>query len=276
MSERLQQLLARLANFEQGASCDPSEGQKLPPKIDLRARTVVSLIYLIIILSVPINRLSELLIFAAFPIITAAQIGVKYGRIVRQSLIALPFVAVVGIFNIFYHREPIFSIGSVVVTVGWIEFCSIIVRALLSVQALLLLVRTEGYNALCRALRKLGLPSVFATQLLMLYRYTFILIEQLLSLVRARQARSFGRRALPVKDWGAVIGELTVRTFDRSERISQAMWARGFQGRMPDEFEAQPKWQWRDTTYLAAWSIGLLVIRITHPVERIATLFNQL
>ena len=275
MSEQLHRMLARLANFESGAIGNQNDTRKQATRIDLRARAIVSLIYLITMLSVPINRLSELLIFAAFPIITAAQTGVRYGRIARQSLIALPFVAVIGVFNIFYNREPIFAIGGVIITVGWIEFFSIIVRAMLSVQALLLLVRAEGYNALCRALRRLGLPSVFTTQLLMLYRYTSLLLEQLLSLVRARQARSFGRRALPVRAWGAVIGELTVRTVDRSERISQAMWARGFQGRMPDEQQVQ-RWQWRDTIYLTAWCLVLSVIRFTHPVERIVTLFNKL
>lgn len=276
MSERLQSLLTRLATFERGAIDEQNEEGNTSARIDLRARVAVSFIYLIIILSVPIEQLSELLIFAAFPIITAAQIALGYGRIAQQSLIALPFVALIGVFNIFYNRQPVFTIGSVVITIGWIQFCSIIVRALLSVQVLILLVRAEGYNALCRALRRIGVPSVFTTQLLMLYRYTFVLLEQMLSLVRARQVRSFGRRALPVSDWGAVVGELTVRTFDRSERIWQAMCARGFQGRMPDRQPTMPRWHKRDTAYLITWSIGLLVVRFTHPVERFVMLFNQL
>lgn len=268
MSARLQRLLVQLSAHERASVNRGS--------IDPRARIAVTLIYLVVMLSVPIARLSELLLYALFPIICAADVRIGYRPILRRSLFIVPFAALIGVFNIFYRREMAFVVGSVVITRGWLEFISIIVRAVLSVQAVLVLVRTEGYERICHSLQRLGVPATLTSQMAMLYRYMFVLIEQLLSLARARSARSFGRRAMPVSEWGAIVGQLTVRTFERAERISQAMWARGFDGRLPDPPTALRRWQRRDTIYLAVWSGALIACRVLYPVERFARFFNPL
>lgn len=268
MSRRLQRLLVQLSTLERAV---PNHSA-----IDPRARIVVTLIYLVIMLSVPITRLTELLLYALFPIICAADVRIEYRPILRQSLIVVPFVALIGVFNIFYDREAAMTVGGVTITRGWLEFFSIIVRALLSVQALLVLVRTEGFNRICNALQRLGVPAPLTTQLAMTYRYMFVLVSQLLSLTRARAARSFGRRAMPVGEWGTIVGQLTLHTFDRAERISMAMTTRGFEGRLPDYAHAERGWQWRDTIYVAAWGAVLIVCRATYPVEHFARIFNPL
>ncbi len=268
MSHRLQQLLVRLATLEGSA---PSRST-----IDPRARITVTIVYLVVMLSVPITRLSELLLYALFPIICAADVRIDYRAIVRQSLFVVPFAALIGVFNIFYHREASLEVGSVIITRGWLEFCSIIVRAILSVQALLVLVRIEGFDRISHNLQRLGAPATLTTQLAMLHRYMLIMIEQLLALARSRSARSFGRRAMPVGEWGAIVGQLTVRTFDRAERISLAMSSRGFDGHLPPPPIAQRRWQWRDTIYLATWSVALIACRIINPVERLVQLFDTL
>ncbi len=265
---RLQRLLVQLSALERAA---PNRST-----IDPRARIVVTLIYLATMLSVPIARLTELLLYALFPIVCAADVRIEYRPILRQSLIVVPFAALIGVFNIFYHREEAMVVGGVMITRGWLEFCSIIVRALLSVQALLVLVRTEGFNSICNALQRLGVPAPLTTQLAMTYRYMFVLVEQLLSLTRARAARSFGRRAMPVGEWGTIVGQLTLRTFDRAERISMAMAARGFEGQLPDYSHAARGWQWRDTIYIVVWSAVLIVCRATYPVEHLAHILNPL
>lgn len=268
MSDRLQHLLVRLSSLEQAATRKPT--------IDLRARIIVTFVYLIVMLSVPIARLSELLLYALFPIICAAEVGIRYRPILRQSLVIVPFAALIGVFNIFYHREATFAVGGLIITRGWLEFGSIIVRAVLSVQTLPLLVQIEGYNPLCRSLQRLGAPAQLTTQLIMLYRYIFVLAEQLLSLTRARASRSFDRRAMPVSEWGAIIGQLTVRTIERAERISLAMAARGFEGRMPATTTPPSRWQWRSTLYVAMWSAVIIACRVFSPVERLAQLFDTL
>ncbi|WP_418983345.1 cobalt ECF transporter T component CbiQ [Alistipes sp.] len=267
MSGKLAYVLAELDALERSA-----EAQSPLHRIDARAKLLLTVGFLTTMLSVPLTRLSELLLYFLFPIVGGAAGGLRYGPLFRRSLIVLPLVAFIGVFNLLYDREPALGIGPLVLTRGWITFLSIVVRGLLSVQALLLLIATTGYYRLCRSMQRLGVPSVFTTQLLFVYRYTYVLIREALQLTRARDARSFGRRAYPLRTWGTLVGQLLVRTFNRAELIGRAMLARGFTGRIPEGLGMQTAWRTRDTAFLAAGSTALLLLRLYHPVESLASL----
>ena len=79
----------------------------------------------------------------------------------------------------------------------------------------------------------MGVPSVLTTQLLLLYRYMSVLLEELQTMTRARTARGYGRSSYPMRLWAAMAGQLFLRSVDRAERIHRAMLARGFDGSMP-------------------------------------------
>lgn len=271
MKNRLQQVLCELDALERTA-----QQQSPLHRIDARAKLLVTVVFLVTMLSVPLARLSEIGLYFLFPILTAALGGLRYGTILRRSLVVLPFVAFVGVFNLFYDREPVFRIGSLVVTQGWIVFLSVILRGLLSVQALLVLISATGYYRLCRSMQRLGVPALFTTQLLFVYRYLYVLIDEALVLSRARDARSFGRKSYPLKVWGMLIGQLLLRTFDRAERIGLAMCARGFTGRIPPGLGDRPVWRTRDTVFLAAWSAVLVALRVFRPAESLSALFGRL
>lgn len=267
---RLQFVLCELDALERSAG-----RRSLLQGFDARAKLLVTVVFLVSMLSVPLVRLSEILLFALFPIVTAALGGLSYGTLFRRSLVVLPFVAFVGVFNLFYEREPAFAVGTLVVTRGWVTFLAIILRGLLSVQALLVMISSTGFYRLCRAMQRLGVPSLFTTQLLFVYRYVYVLIEEAMAMQRARDARSFGRGSYPLRVWGTLIGQLLIRTFDRAERIGRAMLARGFTGRIPDGAAGHTAWSRRDTLFLTAWSVLLILMRVFHPAERISALLNN-
>lgn len=269
MKNKLQYVLCELDAMERTA-CMHSPLHS----IDARAKLIVTGVFLVTMLSVPLTRLSDILLYFAFPLLTAAMGRFDYGRIFRRSLVVLPFVVFIGVFNLFYDREPAFRIGTLVVTVGWVRFLSIILRGLLSVQAILILISATGYYSLCRSMQRLGVPSVFTSQLLFVYRYLYVLIGESLAMSRARDARSFGHRSYPLKVWGTMIGQLLIRTFDRAEHITQAMLARGFSGRIPAQTGEQAAWSIRDTLFITAWSAALIAIRLFQPIERLAALSN--
>ncbi len=240
-------------------------------RTDVRARLVVTAFFLVCMLSVPLGRLSVLLLFFAFPVLESAWSGIRYRDIFRRSLAVLPFVVFIGAFNLFYDRRPAFAVGSVVFTQGAVSFVSIAVRGLLSVQAVAILFRTEGYYRLCRGMQKLGMPWILTTQLLMVYRYIYVLVEQSLDMCRARDARSFGRRSYPLKIWAAMIGQLLVRTVERSQAIHRAMLARGFDGRIPDTLSGVWRWGRRDTAYVVLWCVPMLAVRAVGPAVIFST-----
>ena len=226
-------------------------------RTDARSKLLVTVVFLVTMLSVPLCRLPELLLFFVFPIVACAMGGLSYGTIFRRSLVVLPFVVFIGVFNLFYDREPVFRIGTLAVTAGWVSFLSIVLRGLLSVQALLVLIGSTGYYGLCRSMQRLGVEEAAAMQ-------------------QARDARSFGRRSYPLKIWGTLVGQLLIRTFDRAEQISRAMLARGFSGRIPEGVFERPAWKMRDTLFLAVWCSAFVLLRLCRPAENLSMLINNL
>lgn len=260
MRQRLAQALCRLEELEQRET-SPSPLHR----IDGRAKLLVTIVYTVLLLSVPLTHLSEVLLFAGYPLLAAPLAGLRYGTLLRRSLIVVPFVAGIGLFNLFEAREPLFRIGPVAVSVGWVTFWSILLRGLLSLQALLLLIYATGYYRLCRALQQLGVPEPFTTQLLFVHRYLCLLLRESITLSMAREARTFGRHRYPLRTWGPLVGQLLLRTFDRAARIGQAMAARGFDGQMPRLPGDTSRWRPLDTLYVAVWCSLFAGLRLVSP-----------
>jgi cobalt/nickel transport system permease protein len=79
----------------------------------------------------------------------------------------------------------------------------------------------------------MGAPALFISQLLFLYRYLFVLVEETMRIVRARDLRSFGKRGREATVAVRIIGSLFLRTMERAERIYRGMLSRGFRGDIP-------------------------------------------
>ena len=80
-------------------------------------------------------------------------------------------------------------------------------------------------------MRRLGFPLVLVATLQFMERYRHVLLEEIDRMATARRARTFGRRgALSWGLLGGLIGMLFLRTFERAERVHDAMIARGWTG----------------------------------------------
>ncbi len=124
---------------------------------------LVTVAYLIAMLSVPVDHIGMLLWFAIFPILAAPIQGITFGSVFVKSLYALPFIAFIGILNPIFDGAPALTVGTVTISRGWISFVSIILRGLMSVQAMIILVAACGFEGVCRGMRKLGVPAFLVT-----------------------------------------------------------------------------------------------------------------
>lgn len=101
----------------------------------------------------------------------------------------------------------------------------------LAFMMMLVLAGTTPFFKLLSAMRRLGVPRTLVTTLQFMYRYLFVLGEELERMLTARRARSFGSRGVP--GWGLLTGMIAMlflRTFERGERVHAAMLARGWDG----------------------------------------------
>jgi cobalt/nickel transport system permease protein len=162
---------------------------------------------------------------------TVGEIPVRF--ILRKVLLVSPFAIMIGVFNPLLDTATVAVISGIPISAGAVSFLSILLKFALTISAALLLIATTSFPGVCHALRRLGLPSLFVSQLLFLYRYIFVLMEETMRITRAREMRSVGSRGAGIRVFVRLIGTLFVRTVDRAERIYQAMLSRGFQGDIP-------------------------------------------
>lgn len=239
--------------------------------IDARALLIVTVVYLVTMLSVPLQRTDSIIWFAIYPIISAPLAHIPYERLFRNSLYVLPLLFFIGIFNPIYDHTPSFIVFGITVSAGWISFISILIRGLLATQALLLLIYISGFNDMCEGMRQLGVPSVIVTQLLMVYRYLTVLLQEALTMQHARQARSYGKTSFKAAMWGPFVGQLLLRTIERSRRINMAMKARCFKGSLNSSLDTH--WTTADTVYCLVWIPAFFVLRFIDVSSLLLTLF---
>lgn len=229
-------------------------------RFDPRAKVLATMVYLICVVSFGKYEILQLLPFAVFPIVLASEGGVPFGYLGTRLLIASPFALVIGIFNPLTETAAVAQIGGVTITAGWVSYVSIILRFVLTVSMALVLICTTGMNSVCVAVERMGVPDVFATQLLFLYRYIFVLAEEVLSMSRARSLRSFGKRGMGLRVYGQIIGQLLLRTYARAQRVYNAMLCRGFDGHV--RTMRTLRFSGRDYAFVLGSSAAFLVFRL--------------
>lgn len=220
---------------------------------------IVTICYLISVLSIPLSEPQNLIWFAVYPIILSEMSGIGFRKLFFKSLWVLPFIIVIGIFNPFIDTERAFNIGKIPVSCGWVSFFSIILRGLLSVQAVILLAKCSGFYDMCNAMRRLYFPQILITQIQFTYRYMMVITEEALGMDRARKARGFGRKTYPLSMWGRFVGQLLIRSYERALRIHRAMLSRGFNGTLPES--SPSKMNNASLVFLIIWVILFVVLR---------------
>jgi cobalt/nickel transport system permease protein len=221
-------------------------------RLDARAKALVTLVFIVTVMSFGRYELSALAPFALYPVALGAAARIPARDVLRKLLVAAPFAVAVGLLNPVFDRAPVMLAGRLTVSAGWVSFASILARAALTVSAALVLVACTGMNRLGAGLRHLGVPRLFVVQLLFLYRYLFVVADEALTLRRGMELRLAGARAPGLGAYAGMTGTLLLRSIDRAERIYRAMLARGFDGEVrvlrPTRFGAA------DWAFLAGWT----------------------
>jgi cobalt/nickel transport system permease protein len=204
-------------------------------RLDARAKLVTVIAFTALVVSVPKYEVAALFPYAIFPFALLAFGGIPFGFVAKHLLIVSPFVVFVAILNPLYDRQPMLvQVGDYAfwVRAGVVSCVSICGKFVLTVSALVALVSTTTFGDLLKALAWFRLPKLFLIELSFLYRYLFVLVEEVMRLKRARACRAVGpgRLGWRLRATGGIIGNLFVRTLERGERIYAAMAARGFDG----------------------------------------------
>lgn len=226
------------------------------------SKLLTTVIFVTVVASFGKYEISSLFPMFFYPMVLIILGNLPVGPIVQRVLLAMPFVIFIGIFNPLLDQAPVMQVGAYLISGGTASFVSILLRFLLAVTGALILVATTGIDAIGMALLKLKVPHGFVIQLLFMYRYLYVLVEELIRTVRAYSLRSFQESGIQYKVWGSLLGQLLLRTIDRAGRIYQAMLCRGFDGEI--RLIRQKGITGRDMVYVIWWSLFFMIVRFVN------------
>lgn len=206
--------------------------QSVIHRLDPRFRVVGALVFAFLVaLS---ERPAVLLLGLAAAVVLAmlARLPARNARKLAQVNLFLLMLAV--LLPLFVEGQAVLSIGRVSWSrEGFAQAFVIAARANAILVAVLALLTTMEPAQLGAALFRLGCPAKLAHLFLFLVRYIEVIHREYHSLRTAMKLRAF-RPALnrhTLKSLGYLVGQLLLRSFERSDRIMEAMKCRGFRGR---------------------------------------------
>lgn len=222
-------------------------------RLDARVKLALAALFIIFTALTPDGAWPAYVLLAALTLGVAVASQLGMGFVQRRAAVAFPFAlaAVTVVFSTPGHpllTMHVLSWELALTNAGLVRFVSILLKSWLSVQIAVVLTASTPFPALLRAMRGLGLPKVLVAIAGFTYRYIFVIGDEALRLMQARAARSgvlrpqgvpkggapSGRRGGNVfwraRVTGGMAGSLFLRSIERSERIYDAMAARGYDG----------------------------------------------
>ena len=206
-------------------------------KLDPRIK-IISIFFLIlcIILTKPTSFVS----FGLYLLLVISLIfisGIPPGFILRQSFVIVPFVLMIAVFIPFFKQGKVaggYSFGTFKLTVtydGLIIFWNVLIKSFLSILCMILLTASTKFSVFLKALEKMKFPTLFIMILSFMYRYVFVVVDELIKMKQAKESRSVGgSKWFNIKTLANMIGTLFVRAYERGEFVYMAMRSRGFNG----------------------------------------------
>lgn len=206
-------------------------------------KLLVTIFYIIIVVSFPKYDLSGLVVMVLYPVILFQIAEIPLSLCFYRFRMVLPLVCAVGLVNPFFDHTAVIELGNVVITGGMISMVTLMMKGVFSLMASFLLIATTPVDAICSALRILHVPEMITTLILLTYRYVGVMVDEVSVMTQAYQLRAPGQKGIHISAWGSFLGQLLLRSMDKAEELFHSMQLRGFHG----EFYYVDKLEWSGT-----------------------------
>jgi cobalt/nickel transport system permease protein len=188
-------------------------------RIDPRAKIVGLLLFVVCVAlmqSVPYLILAFIIIF-----LLGVASNIPTAHLVTRYGISLPFILFASV-TLYFTSGPELALA-------------MFIRISTCVLALIMLTATTDFFDLLKGFQSMKMPKIFLGLLMFMYRFIFLLREEMHRMSQARKARGFrgGKHLFDREGFRTIsytIGALLVRSSERGNRIYDGMLTRGYDG----------------------------------------------
>jgi len=190
-------------------------------RIDPRVKIVTFFAFILFVVLTNETAYLSFLLYGTILLILLFSSRIPFLFMFKKSLVVIPFVVLIAIFIPFIKKEN-----------GIILFWGIVIKSYLSILSMILLTSSTKFTNLLKALEKLKLPKIFIMIISFMYRYSFLIVDEVQRMQRAKESRTFQKQnpIYALKTLSNIVGVLFLRSYERGERVYLAMCSRLFQG----------------------------------------------
>jgi cobalt/nickel transport system permease protein len=202
-------------------------------QLDPRAKLVGCIALIVICVTTPSNLYAAFAAYLGLEIALVLLSRLPWRHVLKRMLVVLPFILAVAVFLPFFNKGGgSYNLGPVTVSAhGLLVLWNVAAKSTVSVLAVILLSSTTPFPELLKGMEKLKVPHLLTTIMSFMYRYIFVLMDEMQRMRRARDSRGWsGKWLWQAKVIGHMIAALFLRSYERGERVYAAMLARGYDG----------------------------------------------
>lgn len=228
--------------------------QSVVHQFDARVKIIFTLAFIVSIGLTPSRAWPAYILYLTLVVSSTLLSHLSISFVLKRALFALPFVLAAAPLVFTgpppYITAPSFlSVQVNISSEGLGRFVSITIKSWISVQAAILLAATTRFPDLLFGLRLLKVPKLFIAIIGLMWRYLYVMNEEVTRMIRARTSRivtaSGLHRAGGTLFWrarvtGGMVGSLLLRSIERSDRVYAAMISRGYDGEPPAMDDSYP------------------------------------
>jgi cobalt/nickel transport system permease protein len=201
-------------------------------RFDPRAKLIAFIILIFSIVLLPNLKLALIGLLASILFLIASKLPLRFTlqHIKWVFLFVVPFIVIMP-FTV--GGAEIFSFYGLTMTYEGLEYGILVaVRAISAVILVLPMIATTRFDLTLKALAKLKMPNMLVQMFMFTYRYIFVFVVEFQRTWRAMAARGFKIKTnlYALKTIGKALGTLFVRSYERGERVYQALRSRGYTG----------------------------------------------
>jgi len=224
------------------------------------------ILFIFAVVSTPVGRKLNFAFYTAIIIVFELICGINLITSIKKTLKLFPFIiAPISFIPFFIEGHSFFNhhIGILEIRItheGLNTFLSLFMKSLLSLVALVSLSLKTNFQQILQALSRFKIPGELLASTGLMFRLISILTEEVSNLKRAiilRSPRGTGLKIAP--KIGFIAGSLFIRTAERSEKITNAMILRGFNGKIVTLIDE--KFELKDFLLIAFLAISLSIAR---------------
>lgn len=201
-------------------------------RLPAHVKVVALLGFVVAVVLVPPRQWWALLAAAAVLAVVVRIARLPAVVVVRRMVVEVPFVVFALLLPVLATGPRVDVLGVPLAVEGLLGAWNLLAKATIGVVAAITLAATTTPRDLVAGLERLRVPDALVQIVAFMLRYLAVVADDLHRMRIARESRG-----APPGWWGqlravaATIGALFVRTYERGERVQQAMLARGWTGR---------------------------------------------